>query len=249
MRAEGVLDKRSPIPLYFQLKTLLLERIQAGELKPNDQLPPESEIAAAYDVSKATVRQALGELVSAGLVLRVQGRGTFVAEPRVEQGPRELTSFTLEMSKRGHAASSRVLDKSVVAADDELAERLNVPAASPLFRLERLRLADGEPMGLQTAFVPLELVDGILEQDFTGKSLYGVLQTHYGLAPAQAIERHFAVVVNARQAALLGIAAGSPALAAERVALLPGGRPLEFTRSVMRGDRYSILLELFPNGR
>ena len=103
------LSKDLPIPLYHQLKTLLLEQIRTGEMKPNDRLPAEDELAATHRVSKATVRQALNELAVAGVLRREQGRGTFVAEPKLAQGPREMTSFTDDMRSRGFHPASKVL--------------------------------------------------------------------------------------------------------------------------------------------
>lgn len=244
MRTQQVLNKGLPLPLYHQLKSIILKQIEVGELKPNDRLPAEQEMAERYAVSKATVRQALNELAVAGFLRREQGRGTFVAEPRVEQGPRELTSFTQEMRKRGLRSHSRVLHQDVLKAEATLAEKLNLKPESGVFQLKRLRLADDEPMGIQTAHIPLELVPQLPEENFERASLYAVLQHQYGLVPTHARETHFAVLLGREEAQLLGVAEGSPALAAERVTFLGSGQPLEWVYSVMRGDRYQIVLDL-----
>ncbi len=240
-------DKQLPVPLYHQLKTIVLESIRHGELKPNDRLPAEDELAQRYAVSKATVRQALNELAQAGILRREQGRGTFVAERKVEQGPRELTSFTQEMHKRGLRPNSRVLQQDVLVAEQEVAERLELAPGSSVFRLKRLRLADGEAMGVQTAYIPLDLVPHLEKEDLARSSLYEIFEKKYGLIPAQARETHFAVRLGAEEAELLGAEEGSAGLAAERVTLLSSGRPLELVHSVMRGDRYKIILELKRN--
>src|SRR5215470_340933 len=127
------LSKDLPIPLYHQLKTLLLEQIRTGEMKPNDRLPAEDELAVA------------------GVLRREQGRGTFVAEPKLAQGPREMTSFTDEMRSRGIHPTSKVLKQDIIKADADIAEKLRVAEGAQVTRLQRLRLADGEPMGIQTA--------------------------------------------------------------------------------------------------
>lgn len=238
------LDKGLPIPLYHQLKTILLNKIEEGEWKPEEQLPTESELANQFNVSKITVRQALKEIADLGIVRREQGRGTFVEKPKVQQGPRALTGFTDEMRRHGLPAASKVLEKSIMEATPELAEALQVPVGSRLFVLKRLRLAEGEPMGIQTAHLPMELVPGLMDEPFENISLYALLQSKYGLRAANARETHFAVLVEPDQADLLGAPAGSPALAAERVTFLPGGRPLELVHSIMRGDRYKIVLDL-----
>jgi GntR family transcriptional regulator len=240
----GALSKDLPIPLYYQLKTLLLERIRAGEMKPNDRLPAEDELAATHGVSKATVRQALNELAVAGVLRREQGRGTFVAEPKLAQGPREMTSFTDEMRSRGLHPTSKVLKQDVIKAEADIAEKLRVAEGNQVMRLKRLRMADNEPMGIQTAYLPLALAPQLAEEDFTNASLYDALERKYGLWPASAQETYVAALLDRAEAKLLNVAAGSPALSAERVSYLSSGQPLEVTYSIMRGDRYQIVLDL-----
>jgi len=241
-----VLSKHLPIPLYHQLKTILLERVKSGELKANDKLPSEDEIAEQYGISKATVRQAIGELANEGLIRREQGRGTYVAEQKIEQGPRALTGFTEEMRNRGLRSNSRVLKQRVIKADAEAAEKLRIHEGDSLFELTRLRLTDGEPMGLQTAHILLALAPGLEDEDFSA-SLYDVLENKYGLVPNIAEETHTAVLLEPREAKLLKVPAGSPALAAERITYLADGRPFELVKSIMRGDRYKIILQLSKN--
>lgn len=240
----GSLSKDLPVPLYHQLKTLLLAKIQAGEMKPNDRLPAEDELAAHYSISKATVRQALNDLVLAGVVRREQGRGTFVAEPKLAQGPREMTSFTDEMKSRGLHPTSKVLKQDVIKAEEDVAEKLQVAQGSQLLRLKRLRLADGEPMGIQTAYISLSMAPQLGQEDFTDASLYEVLERKFGLWPARAQESYVAVLLEGADAKLLKATVASPALSAERISYLTSGQPLELTYSIMRGDRYKIVLEL-----
>jgi GntR family transcriptional regulator len=206
------LDKTLPIPLYHQLKNVLMAGIESGRLAEEEQLPTESELAGRFGVSKITVRQALRELSDLGYIRREQGRGTFVSRRKLVQGPGELLSFTEEM--------------------------------------RRHRLADGEPMAIQTAYIAAELVPGLLGENLESLSIYETLQTRYGLRPARARETHFAVSVDPDVAALLQVQPGSPALATERVTYLASGRPLEYVNSVIRGDRYRIVLDLVkdPHG-
>jgi GntR family transcriptional regulator len=234
------------LPLYHQLKTAILHEIQAGRWKPGDRLPTEDELIARFRVSKITVRQALRELTDMGYIRRAQGRGTFVLHPPLEEGPRELTSFTGEMRGHGRVATSRVIDQDVVEAPADIASRLGVAVGAPLFRLKRLRLADGEPMGLQTAYIPLALVPDIERLSFVDASLYEVLAARYSLRPAAAREAHRAVPVPDDAALLLQVPAGSPVLSAERLTTLADGRPLEYVHSIMRGDRYKVVLDLTP---
>jgi GntR family transcriptional regulator len=240
----GALNKDLPIPLYYQLKTVLIEQIKGGALKAHDKLPAEDELALYYGVSKATVRQALGELVVIGLVRREQGRGTFVAEPKIELGPRDLTSFTQEMNGNGLRPSSTVLKQQVIEAEGEVAERLKLAKGSDVLELKRLRLAQGEPMGIQTAYVALNLTPELPKENFESVSLYEILEQRYGIVASHARELHYAVLLDRQDAKLLKVPAGSPGLAGERITFLRVDEPFELVYSVMRGDRYRIKLEL-----
>ena len=240
----ALLKRDAPIPLYHQIKTAIQREIEAGRWGPGEQLPTENDLIARFRVSKITVRQALRELASLGYIRREQGRGTFVLRPPLEEGPRELTSFTGEMREHGLSATSEVLDQGILPASADVAHCLQLAAAAPVFQLRRLRLADGEPMGLQTAYISLRLVPGIEQLSFVDKSLYDVLASRYSLHPASARETHRAVLVSREEAALLRVPTGSPALAAERLTSMGDGRPLEYVQSVMRGDKYKIVLDL-----
>lgn len=238
------LDKSHGLPLYHQLKGVLLERIRQGHWKANDRLPSEDELVVEFGVSKVTVRQAVRDLAQAGMVRREQGRGTFVADTQIRFGPRLLNSFTQEMRETGMQAGSRVLEQGVIPAAAEVGKKLQLPEGSQVYLLRRLRLAGGEPMGLQTVYVPCQLAPGLLETDFGVTSLYETLEKRYGLAPDHASQRHFATLADRKHAKLLKIQEGSALLGGERLTFLRGGRPLELTYSAMRGDRYQIELKL-----
>ena len=240
----STLNRDLPIPLYHQLKTLILQEIEAGRWKADEQLPTEEQLSVRFHVSKITVRQALRELANLGWVRREQGRGTFVQKLALEEGPRKLTSFTDEMQSHGLAATSQVLDKGIIAAPADVAAHLKIRTAAPVFCLRRLRLADGVPMGVQTAHLPMEMVPGIEDVPFENQSLYDVLRSRFDLHPLSAKETLIAVAISAPDANLLRVPAGSPALAAERLTLLTQGVPLEYAQSIMRGDRYKVVLDL-----
>jgi GntR family transcriptional regulator len=240
----GTVNKDLPIPLYHQVKDLLLEAIEAGHWASDQQLPNESKLAELFGVSKITVRQALQELADLGYIRREQGRGTFVSKPKFGQGPRELMSFTEEMSRHRLSASSRLLEKSVTEADLAVAEHLQLRLHAPVLVLKRLRLANGEPMGIQTAHLPLDLAPGLADENFENISLYELLQRRYGMLAARSREQYFAMSADAESAVLLGIAAGAAVFGAERITYTKSGQPFEFTKSIMRGDRYSIVLNL-----
>ena len=238
------LDKQLPVPLYHQLKCALITAIDSGEWQSGQRLPNEGKLAATFGVSKVTVRQALRDLSDVGYVRREQGRGTFVSRPKLGQGPRELTSFSQEMRRHHLTASSRILERFEIGATDRVSEALQIPTGEDVFVLKRLRLADGEPMAIQTAHIPVRLVPGMVDEDMENVSLYELLQSRFGLQPWSARETYSAIAVEAAASELLRVPRGAPALAVERVTYLATGKPFEFVQSLVRGDRYSIILEL-----
>lgn len=242
----GPLDRELPVPLYHQLQAVLKAQIESGKLRPDEQLPSESKLAENYRVAKITVRQALEELADAGYIRREHGRGTFVARRKFDEGPRELTSFTEEMRRHDLVATSRILKQHVIEADALVSAALRLPPKASVFVLKRVRLAAGEPMSIQTAHIPASFVPGIHIAE--GVSLYEVLQSSYHLYAARARETYFAAAADKAAAGLLGIPLGSPVFAVERVTLLPNEKPFEFVQSVVRGDRYSIVLDLVKHG-
>ena len=242
MSIAGALDKNLPVPLYHQLQAVLKAQIESRSWQPGEQLPNEAKLAESFGVSKITVRQALEELADLGYIRREHGRGTFVAHRKFDEGPRELTSFTEEMRRHELVATSRILAHSVLESDAKVADALRVPLRSPVFVLKRVRLAGGEPVSVQTAHIPAALVPGI--EIGVESSLYEVLQTRYHLYAARARETYFAALADPPVTELLGIRTGSPVFAVERVTLLPNEKPFEFVQSAVRGDRYTIVLDL-----
>jgi GntR family transcriptional regulator len=239
------LNKHIPIPLYHQLKDVILKGILAGDWKPDEQLPTEDDLALRFHVSKITVRQALRDLVALGYVRREQGRGTFVQRPHLEQGPRELTSFTEDMRRRGSQPTSKVLEQTILPAPPEIATRLRIRPLDQVFVLRRLRIADKDPIALQTAHIPIALVPHIEALSFTGDvSLYEMLQAQYGLRAAGGKETHVSALVRGDDADLLSVPAGSPVMRTERITYLANTKPLEFAQAITRGDRYKIELDL-----
>jgi GntR family transcriptional regulator len=242
----GPLDKDLPVPLYHQLQELLRSEIESGAWQAGQQLPNESKLAERFGVSKITVRQALQGLADLKYIRREHGRGTFVARRKFDEGPRELTSFTEEMRRHELVAGARILQQGVEEPEPRVAHALQLPAGARVFVLKRLRLAGGEPVTVQTAHIPADLVPGL--ELAAGASLYDVLQRQYHLFAARAKETYFASAADAGAAQLLEIAPGAPVFAVERITLLPYGKPFEFVLSVVRGDRYSIVLDLVKHG-
>ncbi|WP_227488242.1 GntR family transcriptional regulator [Brachybacterium subflavum] len=222
-------------PKHEWLASRLRENIAASA--PRAALPPERDLASTYGVSRATVRTALRNLELAGLVHRVQGAGTFVAPSTVSKSL-ALTSFSEDMRARGSVPGSRVITADEAGADAHLAESLGIAPGDPVARLVRLRLADGEPMCLETTHIPVSKAPGLLDGDLS-QPLYEHLDA-LGAGPMHARQVVRAVALEDAQAALLSVPVGSPALAVTRVAFDRRDAAVERTTSVYRADRYDI---------
>jgi GntR family transcriptional regulator len=235
--------KNHPIPVYYQLAQELQRRIEAGLLKPGDLVPSERELADTYGISRMTVRQGLANLVSEGLLSRERGRGTFVTIPKIDKRLGSLTSFTEDMRSRGKRASSRVLSARMVLPTPRVVEGLKVPEGQMVALVERLRLADNEPVGIERAHLFFAGCEAVLERDLTG-SLYQILRSELGVFPTSAEERIEAGACSPHEAEVLGITRQTPVLLITRITLTQHQRPFEFVDSVYRGDRYALRVSL-----
>jgi len=238
------LDRSLPTPLYHQVRDLLLEEIQSGAISPGEKIPSEAELEAKYEISRITVRQAIQNLVQEGLLYRQQGRGTFVARPRVRHSLNALTSFSRQMIDRGMTPSTKLIEADIVAAKGPVREWLAIPDGELVTKLRRLRLANEEVMGIQTAYVPISLCPDLADAISDNVSLYDLFDRKYGLHPARAIENYSAVLLEPHEARLLDQKQRHPALAAERITYLADNRALEYVVSVLRADRYTLTVEL-----
>ncbi|HHL22869.1 MAG TPA: GntR family transcriptional regulator [Aliiroseovarius sp.] len=229
-------------PRYVQLHRRLKHAIESGQLPPGTPLPPEREIAEMTSLSRVTVRKAIQPLVEAGLVTQRRGSGTIVAPrvPRVEQSLSILTSFSEDMARRGLNASSLWLERGVFLPSPEEMMALGLSADASVARLGRLRLAGEDPMAIERAALPLDILPNPLAVE---TSLYEVLERD-GNRPVRALQKISAINLSEEDAELLGVTPGAAGLRIERTSYLPGGRVVEFTRSVYRGDAHDFVAEL-----
>ena len=237
------LDRKSPVPLYYQLKEIFRSWISDGKFDSDGRFPSESELQERFSVSRMTVRRALSELVHEGFLVREQGRGSFVVKPRVQDQLRRLTSFTEDMRLRGLPTESRILNFRLVH-DPEVAKAMGIPESEELVQLRRLRLVRDDPVAIQNAFIRHRFCPGLVERGLMEGSLYATLEQGYGLKLGRAIQMVEAKPADEYEARLLEIEPGQPVLLLERLTFLRGGEPVEYVRSAYRGDRYRFTVEL-----
>lgn len=229
-------------PRYVQLRQRLEEAIDTGLLPANSSLPPEREIADITGFSRVTVRKAIQEMVKDGAIEQRQGSGSFVREapPRVEQSLSHLTSFTEDMANRGMETSSRWLERGVFMPTQDEIRTLSLSHEDQVARIYRLREAGGQPMALERAALPLDILPNPLE---VATSLYEVLAKH-GHRPVRATQKIAAINLEPVEAHLLGVPEGTAGLKIQRISYLESGRVAEFTQSIYRGDAYDFVAEL-----
>jgi GntR family transcriptional regulator len=238
------LDRQSSVPIFGQVRTLLEEAIARGELTANRRIPSERELSIRLGVSRMTVRQALLAMIADGIIYTRSGKGTYVAERKIEQPLQQLTSFSQDIVARGMRPSSRVLEAELLPAPLELAHALDIRPGAELVRIRRLRLADDEPVALETSHVPHAIAPGLLAHDLANRSLYELLRTKYGVEFASAKQTIEASEATAEERELLLLPRRIPVLRLHRFTSGVDGRVLEFVRAVYRGDRYQLHVEL-----
>ncbi|MGC1482238.1 MAG: GntR family transcriptional regulator [Candidatus Acidiferrum sp.] len=242
------LDRQSVVPLYFQIQQQLLQHIRSGRFKPGKPLPSEEIISRRLRVSRMTARQALKSLCSQGVAYSQRGKGTFVAETKLEKNFRQVLSFTEEMEARGSRPHSKVTSFDVVSAGGATAEALRLSPGEKVIRLQRVRMADSLPMGVESTCLPLRLCPDLLEKFDPGTSLYRTLAEVYEIHIVQADEVVEAGLASSEEARLLQISKGSPVFLFTRTAYVESRQAVEYVKSTFRGDRYKITNQLRRQG-
>lgn len=241
--AAGAIDRASPLPLYYQLKEILLDLIKAQSLTPGSAFPSEMELIETYGVSRTTVRQAIAELIKHGSLYTIKGKGTFVAKPKIDlRYLQKALSFDEQIRESGLTPSTKVLFFGETEAGDEVKAILGTPRR--ILRLERLRFADGEPVVLAESYHPFDLCSFLLDHDLEKNSLYATL----ALKPetkVRRVERTVEAIAADRDLGkALMIKKGFPVQHFHTLAYARSGRVVEYCISDYRGDRNKLSVEI-----
>ena len=238
------IDKASRIPLYYQLMDIIIEMIEEGKLYENDQLPSERELCKNFDISRSTVRQAIQELEKEGYIYRVHGKGTFVSPEKFKQDLLEFYSFTEEMKKSGKVLSSRVLDFDIIDCSEKIAKKMKLNVGDKIYMFTRLRLADDEPMMLETSYVPCSRFPGLTKEELEEHAMYDIFTKKYDASFTCAEEIFQSVLTREEEAELLNYFTGLSSMMIERITH-EKETIIEYTKGIAREDgfKYHVVLK------
>lgn len=239
-----VFDKSSKTPIYFQLKQILKSEILSGKYTQGQLLPSERELCAQYGISRMTARQAIGELQNEGYLYKIQGKGAFVSSRKIEQNLAVLTSFSEDMLRMGRQPGSKILSIKNLRADVEIAGKLEIGIGEHVLLLERLRFADAQPISIESSYLNAERIRSIEVGGDDQFSLYRYLRDELHIRLAGARETIETMLITGTRAQLLLAPENTLGLLMERVTWDDRKTPIEFVKSIYRGDTYKFVIEL-----
>lgn len=235
-------DKKSPVPIYFQLKQIIIEKIRHGIWKSGDMISSEREFSEMFQVSRMTIRQALNELVNEGILYREKGVGTFVNRPRVEQ--MDIMSFTEAATNIGLEASTKVEVFETEVPDLYIAEKLGLSNLEDVFYMKRVRMADREIIGIEEIYLPARYCAGLREKDLAG-SLYSILKNDYGYTIDHIATSIEAVIPDSDDLKLFDAESSIPLLRVTGVNITDSNLKLFYEKSLYRSDKYVLNVNIY----
>lgn len=236
----NVLQRESAVPLYAQLEQILHTRITSGEWSPGQRIPSENELNKIYGLSRMTVRGVLTKLVGDGLLVRVPGKGTYVATPKISAVSPAYRGVREQLEGLGYETSTRLVSVGRETPSSGVRERLALAEGDETYVIVRVRSVQGEPISLHRSYVPARLAPGLDGHDVVANQLCVVLEEHYGLPMRRVHEELEAVAVSTEDARHLGMRRGEPALQLQDVISDALSRPFEYSSIVFRGDRLRL---------
>jgi GntR family transcriptional regulator len=234
----------APQPLYAQIKDTLRARILDGTYAPHSQMPSEHALCAMFDVSRITVRQALGDLQKEGLVFRLHGKGTFVSKPKAFQHVASLQGFAEAMSSMGYEIVNQLRSLRIVKADRHVAQKLSLPEGASVAEIHRVRLLNREPVSLELTWVPEALGKRLANADLAARDIFLILENDCGVPLGHADVSIDAMLADDEIADALRVEEGSPVLRIERTTHDARGTPIDYEYLYFRGDAFQYRLRV-----
>lgn len=232
------IDRLSPVPLWAQIMDDLRRRLLSGEFEQG--FPTDEQLTKDYDVGRQTAREAVRRLSAEGFIVRRRGRRTSISAPILEQPIHSFYSLASTMRAMGIEERSEVLASELRPADSEAAEQLGVKEGEDVVYVERLRFAGGEPIARDRSWLPAERAGALLEADLRSQGLYALLASHCGVTITGGRERIVPIVPDAAERKLLRLPARIALFSVERL-VMAGDDPIEWRKSLIRGDRYALV--------
>jgi len=234
-------------PVYIQIKDVLIEKINSGELKSGSQLPSEREISETYNISRMTARNALTQLVDLGYAYRVKGKGTFVRFPNIERDFVKLSGFSQMLRSKGIKPSNKIVKSGIIEADKKIASLLETTIGTKVYEIVRVRYGDNIALALEYSYLPVSLFDNLLQYDFESNSLYKVIEDIYEHKLKFSKQWIKITTLYKNEARMLDVIEHTPAFLLESISYDMDERVVEATRSLNIGDRTTFYTELWPN--
>jgi GntR family transcriptional regulator len=231
------------VPMHSQIREIIRRRVLDGTYAPHSQMPSEAQMMDTFQVSRITIRQALGDLQKEGLIFKVAGKGSFVAKPKAFQSLSRLQGFGEAMAPAGYETFSQVLSTRQVAANEIVARRLALEPGVAVFEIQRLRYLNREPISVDVSYFPLALGERLAHEDLATRDIFVILENDLGQQLTHADVQIEAISADESLARHLRIAEASPLLRIERLTHA-GDRPIDFEFLYYRGDAFQYRLRI-----
>ena len=240
------MDKNPSIPIYAQLEEAIKEKIKNKEYLPGEALPTERELTELFGVSRMTIRQAISNLVHKNVLYRIPGKGAFVSKEVIEK-KLEIESFSEDMRKRGLVPGSKIIQFEKVSPSDEIKEKLALAKNEEIYFLNRLRLADSEPIAIEYCYLPEKFFPNLIKYNMANCSLYTIMKEDYQIHFNYMKQSLRAATLASREAELLFGKNKGVGLVSERLIYNIEEVPIEYTKTIYHSERYTFNMVLFNN--
>lgn len=240
MKKETPLKRKSSTPLYRQLDAIMREKMHSGEWQPNEIIPSENELARLYGLSRMTARMVVTQLTQEGLLYRVHGKGTFVAEKKITAQSLSYVGIREQMEQMGYKTSTRILRIERAPVPEKIARRFGLETKDMFCCIERLRLLEGIPFSLHSTYIPHMLCPGLEKKDLTGRQLCDILHEDYGLTRRHVVETLESIAASDFESDMLEVKKGFHLLMLKNFISGDKDNPFEFSKILFRGDKIKL---------
>lgn len=238
-----LIDKNSRIPLYAQLIDIIYEKIDSKALKEGDKLPSERELCNLYDISRATVRQAMMELEKEAFIYKLHGKGAYISPKKLNQDLSKFYSFSDEMKKLGRKPTSKVIEFEIICSSYKISNKLGIQAGDEVYEIKRLRLADEKAIMVETTYIPCYRFPNLKKSELEEHAMYEILRNKYNAELTMAEEIFSPTTINDYESNILGIDKNAPAMIVERLTY-EREKIIEYTFGIVRGDKFKYRVVL-----